>query len=423
MVKKAAHLPPLLPPNCTKNALALYVHWPWCVKKCPYCDFNAHVNENRDENLYLSCILKELEYWETKVNKHSLTSIFFGGGTPSLADCRTIEHIIQAAQNHLNKRPLHQQKLEVTLEVNPATYRPEMFHNYVSAGVTRFSIGVQSLSSDELTFLGRAHDVTEALTTINQAQKSGAEVSIDFIYGLPNFMDSHQKNLSRWQKNLDKITALGTDHVSAYQLTIEPGTKFYADVHKNKWEPLPDDLQADFFTTTQETLSAAGFYGYEISNFARADAQTNMLKVCQHNLHVWRYGDYVGVGPGAHGRVTQNNGQRLASRNFRMPATYELEVQDKKHGLYEKMTLTSAEAAQEAVLNGLRLSEGVHIKNNAKNGLNLITEDLFCWPNISRLVNNDLLRQTNLPDGKILQTTPRGQLLLDSILPEILKAD
>ncbi len=421
MIKKAAPPAPLLPKSTVKNGLALYVHWPWCIKKCPYCDFNAHVNKNRDENLYLSCLIKELEYWSLKVNKNSLTSLFFGGGTPSLADCTTIEQVITAAKKHLHKHPCNTQKLEVTLEVNPATYRPEMFHKFVSAGVTRFSIGVQSLSSDELTFLGRAHDVNEALTTIEQAQKSGAEVSVDFIYGLPNFMGTHAQNLARWQKNLAKISAFGTDHVSAYQLTIEPGTKFFADVNKNQWQPLSDDLQADFFTATQETLATSGFQGYEISNFARPGTN-NMLKVCQHNLHVWRYGDYLGIGAGAHGRITNAAGQRIATRNFRMPETYQKEVADKNHALYEKTPLSTHESAQEAVLNGLRLSEGILIGKNAKNASKLLTESLFHWSSIQKLVNNHLLTQENCSEFISLKTTPRGQLLLDSILPEILKS-
>lgn len=445
-----AHSTPFLLPETPKSGIALYVHWPWCLKKCPYCDFNAHVNPSRDESAYFSCILSELEGISKKVGKRSLTSIFFGGGTPSLASPHFIGAVIDAAHCLFPPSPdllTNFPSPEVTLEVNPATYRPQMFHDFVSAGVTRFSIGVQSLDAQALNFLGRVHDTKEALNTINFALESGAEVSTDFIYGLP------KQNLEIWRKNLLQMTQMGTHHLSAYQLTIEPHTKFFADVNKEKWQPLDDDHQADFYLTTHETLKESGFYGYEISNFAKTDVN-NRLLACRHNLHVWRYGDYIGLGAGAHGRThftdnsevpekpnrddhllpskTQSEDfasqslpapipihEKVATRNFKMPETYMREIKDKNQAYYEEILLTSFEAAQEAILNGLRLSEGLCVLKSQKTALKRLSECHFNWKNVLHLVSAHLLTLSEYDNFFILATTPRGQILLDSILESI----
>jgi len=371
--------------------LALYVHWPFCVSKCPYCDFNSHVRTLVDQDEWRDALLTDLAHEAALLPDHRLTSIFFGGGTPSLMEPSTVEAIIAAARDHW---PVADD-LEITLEANPNSAEAARFADLARAGVNRISLGLQSFDDDALAFLGRAHSADEGLHALQAAQSVVDRVSFDLIYALPGDTEAS------WQTSLDRALGLGTEHLSLYQLTIEPGTRFATMVAKHEFEPLDADLSATLFEMTQERTAAAGLPAYEISNHARPGAES------RHNLAYWRYQAYAGVGPGAHGR---RNGMRTV--RHKKPENFLSAVTRNGHGLAEEEFLTRDEAAHEALVMGLRLAEGIEPGALAER---LEVDRIVDEAAVDRLVGHSLLER----DGETVRTTPAGRLLLDSILAEI----
>jgi len=371
--------------------LALYVHWPFCVSKCPYCDFNSHVRASVDQDEWREALLADLAHEARLLPGHRLASIFFGGGTPSLMDPATVGAVISAARDHWAVAD----DIEITLEANPNSAEAARFADLASAGVNRISLGLQSFGDEALAFLGRAHSAAEGLRALEAAQSAVDRVSFDLIYSLPG------DDEKRWSETLDRALGLGTEHLSLYQLTIEPGTRFATMVAKREFEPLDADTSATLFEMTQERTAGAGIPAYEISNHARPGAES------RHNLAYWRYQDYAGVGPGAHGR---RGGMRTV--RHKKPENFLSAVTRNGHGLSEEEPLTRAEAAHEALVMGLRLTEGIEPASLAER---LSVERIVDEHAVDRLIGHGLLKR----DGNLLRTTERGPLLLDSILAEI----
>jgi len=371
--------------------LALYVHWPFCVSKFPYCYFNSHVRSAIDQDEWREALLADLAHEARLLPGRQLTSIFFGGGTPSLMDPATAEALIEAATAHWAPA----QDLEITLEVNPNSVETARFADLSRSGVNRVSLGLQSFDDNALAFLGRAHSAREGFSALETAQKHFRRVSFDLIYGLPG--DSEAK----WSAILAQALSLGTRHLSLYQLTIEPGTRFASKVARGEFEPLDPDAAAALYELTDAMTSAAGMPAYEISNYARRGQES------RHNLTYWRYGEYAGVGPGAHGR-------RLGTRTVRhrKPENFLSAVQRNGHGISEEEVLTSFEAADEALVMGLRLSEGIDADAIARRfGFDRIVD----WSRVDRLAASGHLVRT----GDRIAPTAAGRLLLDHILADI----
>ena len=297
------------------TGFGLYVHWPFCRSKCPYCDFNSHVEGRVDHESWRNALLAELDHAAASVGRRSLTSIFFGGGTPSLMAPQTVQALIERATVHFDAVA----DLEITLEANPTSAERERLADFRNAGVNRLSLGVQALDDTALRFLGREHSANEALAAVDHAAKLFSRFSFDLIYARPG------QTPDAWNKELRLALNHAGGHLSVYQLTIEPGTRFF-NLHERGRLNLPDDdLQADMFELTREALSAAGLPPYEISNHAAKG------EACRHNLVYWRAGDYAGIGPGAHGRLTID-GERVATSTARMPRAWLEQALANGHG-------------------------------------------------------------------------------------------
>ncbi|HKY82216.1 MAG TPA: radical SAM family heme chaperone HemW [Sphingobium sp.] len=389
-------LPPFsyLPP--ASGPLALYVHWPFCVSKCPYCDFNSHVRADIDHDAWRRALLEDLAH-EARLNDgRELSSIFFGGGTPSLMPPDIVAALIDAATGYWSPTS----DIEITLEANPSSVEAARFSDLASAGVNRVSLGLQALEDEALHFLGRAHDVREGLGALEIAQSVFGRVNFDLIYARPGQSESD------WEAELAQGLSFGTDHLSLYQLTIEPGTRFATLVAQGKLMPADPDHGATLYELTQAMTTAAGLPAYEISNHARVGQQS------RHNLTYWRYGDYAGIGPGAHGRR-----QGLATLRHRKPENWMSAVQRNGHGLHSEEPLAATDQAREALLMGLRLAEGIDLSHVATLS-GLPAADLVDEEAIARLVVLGLLER----DGPWLRVTQAGMLLLDAILPEVVLA-
>lgn len=321
----------------------IYVHWPFCAAKCPYCDFNSHVHRGEfDEKTYVEAYAREIAYFARQTPGRTVQSIFFGGGTPSLMDPRSVQGILDAIAGHWSIDP----KAEITLEANPTSVEAERFKGYRSAGVNRVSLGVQSLREGPLAELGRRHSVEEAIAAVRLAQSIFPRTSFDLIYARP------RQTLDDWEDELTEALWLAQGHLSLYQLTIEMGTRYYDLFSAGKLKMPNEDLSADFYELTQELTQKAGLPAYEISNHARPGQES------RHNLLYWRYGEYVGVGPGAHGRLLINN-QRHATATEKMPFDWQKKVLARGHGLVTDDVLTWEEEGDELLVMGLRLREGI----------------------------------------------------------------
>jgi putative oxygen-independent coproporphyrinogen III oxidase len=317
--------------------LAIYIHWPFCRSKCPYCDFNSHVRERIDARAWTNALIADLDRQVELAPDREVVSIFFGGGTPSLMPPDTAAALIERVKHHWRTAP----GLEITLEANPNSAEAQRFAGFAAAGVNRVSLGVQALRPDALKFLGRAHGRDEALAAIKLSQQLFKRTSFDLIYARPG------QSLDAWFDELDEALALAGEHLSLYQLTIEPGTAFHTRAAKGELVLPDDETAAAMFELTQERLTATGRPAYEISNHARSGSE------CRHNLAYWRYEDYLGVGPGAHGRVTQR-GVRYATRQRRLPEAW------LRQPKFEEMTAIGRDSAvEEMVMMGLRLAEGI----------------------------------------------------------------
>ena len=375
--------------------LALYVHWPFCVSKCPYCDFNSHVRESVDQAVWRDALLTDLRHEAALLPGRRVGSIFFGGGTPSLMPPATVAAVIAAAEAEWGLTD----DVEITLEANPNSVEVANFADLAAAGVNRVSIGVQSFDAQVLEFLGRAHSEDEARRAIATAQDHFARVSFDLIYARPG------QSLTAWESELTSALAFGTDHLSLYQLTIEPGTRFATLAAKGDLTIPDGDTAADLFEATDAMTRAAGLPRYEVSNHARVGQES------RHNLAYWRYADYAGVGPGAHGRRL---GQ--ATERHKKPENFITAVERNGHGLKVEADLPANERATEAMLMGLRLTEGIDLARiEMRSGLARYA--FVDGDAVARLVGQGLMRQA----GDRLMVTDDGILLLDSILSEVVR--
>ena len=374
--------------------LALYIHWPFCVSKCPYCDFNSHVREQVDVTAWQAALLADMAHEAALTPARTLSSIFFGGGTPSLMPPALVETLIAAAHRHWG----FADNIEITLEANPSSVEAANFHDLAKAGVNRVSLGLQSLDDQTLEFLGRAHDVEEGLTALATAQQAFDRVSFDLIYARPG------QSLDDWQAELGRALGFGTGHMSLYQLTIEPGTRFETLVRTGKLIPADDDHCADLFDLTRSMMTAVGLPAYEISNHASPGQES------RHNLTYWRYEDYIGIGPGAHGRRLDS-----ATERHKKPENFLSAVERNGNGLKVEQPLSAATRAMEALMMGLRLAEGVDLAAlSDKTGLTVA--QMVDGAAIDQLVGLGLL---DAAEGR-LTISPRGMPLLDALLPKII---
>ncbi|MET1416320.1 radical SAM family heme chaperone HemW [Roseibium sp. HPY-6] len=329
----------------TDGGFGIYIHWPFCAAKCPYCDFNSHVrHQHVDQVRFAAAFERELSYFADLTGGKTVHSIFLGGGTPSLMDPATVERVLKA----ISDRWTVDSNVEISLEANPSSVEADRFKGYRAAGVNRVSLGVQSLKDQDLRLLGRLHDAATAHSAIETARATFPRLSFDLIYARPD------QTPDAWADELSEALSLAADHLSLYQLTIEEGTPFFA-LHKQGKLRTPDpEMGAELFELTQEITTQAGLPAYEVSNHARPGAE------CRHNLVYWRYGDYVGAGPGAHGRLGVG-ANRLATSTERHPETWLENVESRGHGLIENSGLNEEEQGDEFLLMGLRLTEGIDL--------------------------------------------------------------
>jgi oxygen-independent coproporphyrinogen-3 oxidase len=322
--------------------LAVYIHWPFCRSKCPYCDFNSHVRDSVETARWTRALLGDLEHQAELTAGRQVGSVFFGGGTPSLMPAETVAVLLDGVRSHWAVTP----DVEITLEANPNSAEAGRFRAFAAAGVNRLSLGVQALDPAALRFLGRAHDREEAIAAIEHARAIFPRFSFDLIYARPG------QSAAAWRRELDEGLGLAGEHLSLYQLTIEPGTAFATLARRGELALPEEESTAALFEMTQERLAAAGLPAYEISNHARPGAE------CRHNLAYWRYQDYVGVGPGAHGRLTRV-GAKFATRQYRLPEKWLAAVETEGTGIEETAAIDPETAMEEMLMMGLRLVEGV----------------------------------------------------------------
>jgi oxygen-independent coproporphyrinogen-3 oxidase len=322
--------------------LGVYVHWPFCKSKCPYCDFNSHVRDGVEQERWRAALLKELEHAAREAPSRRVETIFFGGGTPSLMEPATAGAVIERIRALWDTAA----ELEITLEANPTSVEAGRFAALATAGVNRVSLGVQALDPASLRFLGREHSADEAIAALETARRHFARYSFDLIYARPG------QTVEAWAAELERALALAGEHLSLYQLTIERGTRFFTDLARGAFTLPGDDEAAAMFELTQARLAAAGLPAYEISNHARPGA------ACRHNLIYWRYQDYVGIGPGAHGRFAENGAKR-ATRRTSGPEAWLESVERKGHGTAETSLVTGQDLVEEALMMGLRLADGI----------------------------------------------------------------
>lgn len=374
--------------------LALYIHWPFCVSKCPYCDFNSHVRNVIDVVDWHRALLADLAHEARLTPGRTLQSMFFGGGTPSLMPPELVASLIDAAAGHWQPAD----DIEITLEANPSSVEAARFSALGAAGVNRVSLGLQALHDDALTFLGRAHNVREGLDALATAQRVFNRVNIDLIYARPG------QTLDDWEAELARALALGTGHLSLYQLTIEPGTRFETLVRQGKFAPADNDRAADLFALTRAMTDAGGRPAYEISNHARPG------EASRHNLTYWRYGDYLGIGPGAHGRRSGT-----ATERHKKPENYLSAMARNGHGIAREAPLARTTQASEALMMGLRLHEGLDATALAMR-FGFRTDEIINLEAVERLAPLGLVAF----EESHLSVTADGMLLLDAILPEII---
>jgi oxygen-independent coproporphyrinogen-3 oxidase len=373
------------------SGFGIYVHWPFCAAKCPYCDFNSHVRSQIDEAGWVDAIARELGHIAALQGdtRPVVEAIFFGGGTPSLMHGASVAATLDAVAKHWALDP----DVEITLESNPASADAVRFRDYRAAGVNRLSLGVQALNDPDLKMLGRLHDTAEAKAAIELAAATFERSSFDLIYARPG------QRVDEWKAELKEALAFGTEHLSLYQLTIEPATPFAA-LARNGMLQIPDEDRAvALYEATQETAEAAGLPAYEISNHAKPGAQS------RHNLIYWRYGDYAGVGPGAHGRLAFN-GQRVATACERLPERWREKVARNGFG-FSQTPVSNEDGAREHLLMSLRLSEGLDIYGY-KDRWNIALDD----SRIDFLSRNGLLER----QGRHIRATGRGRLVLNSVI-------
>ena len=387
-------------PGEPARALAVYVHWPFCRSKCPYCDFNSHVAAAPpDQARWRRALCAELRHFAGLATDRTVVSMFFGGGTPSLMDPGTVAAVIDEAAGAWALDPT----CEITLEANPNSAEAENFAGYRGAGVNRLSLGVQALDDAALAFLGRAHSADEAMRAIERAARQFDNFSIDLIYARPG------QTVAAWNRELKRALALAGPHISAYQLTLEPGTPFHRLAARGRLRLPGAELAAALFETTRELCAAAGRPAYEVSNHARPGFESH------HNLVYWRGGDYVGIGPGAHGRLTGDDGRALATRQIAAPKAWLAMVEAKGHAGEAMDPVAARERADEMVMMGLRLSEGLDIDAVARR-TGVAASAILAPEPVERLIASGHLAR----DGPVIRATDKGVPVLNSVLAELL---
>lgn len=378
----------------------VYIHWPFCAAKCPYCDFNSHVREGIDEESWAQAYERALDYYAELLPQLEVVSVFFGGGTPSLMGPKTAERIIKKIRYGWRCAD----DLEITLEANPTSVEIQKFKDFRKAGVNRVSLGIQALSDDDLRFLGREHDAGEALRALDTAGQVFDRYSFDLIYARPG--QTHDA----WADELEKALKFAHGHISLYQLTIERSTPFYIRHQRGEFS-IPDDVAgAELFNLTQEITEGAGLPLYEVSNHAAAGQE------CRHNLIYWRYQDYIGIGPGAHGRYT-HNGYKYASRDHSAPEVWLERVRDNGYGAHEPQDVSIETQKEEAVMVGLRLKDGISIER-FRNTFGSDPRDLFIYERFETALHEGWIRRNE----KNLALSQEGMLRLNSLLGYLLKA-
>jgi oxygen-independent coproporphyrinogen-3 oxidase len=375
--------------------LALYIHWPFCLAKCPYCDFNSHVRPRIDQPRFAGALRAELAWEAARLGRRRLGSIFLGGGTPSLMAPETVAALIADASAYFDLLP----DCEITLEANPTSVEAGKFTAFRRAGVNRVSLGVQSLRDADLAALGREHSAAQAIAALEIARKTFPRVSFDLIYARPG------QSLADWRAELREALTLAADHLSLYQLTIEPGTAFEGRHRRGEFSLPDDEVAAELYAATADAAGQFGLEPYEISNYARPGAES------RHNLSYWRYGDYAGIGPGAHGRVTLD-GTLVATRRHRAPEPWAERVERDGHGSTAEEILDPATRAREMLLMGLRLREGIDADRFFdRTGISL-----------TDALDADVLEQAEAAGyvvrepGPKIRATDEGRLRLDALL-------
>ena len=380
------------------DPLALYVHWPFCLSKCPYCDFNSHVREQIDQDRWRRALLRDLDATAAETPGRTITSIFFGGGTPSLMDPATVAALIERAAQRWTLDP----DVEITLEANPTSVEAGRLADYRAAGVNRISLGVQALDDAALRFLGREHSADDALAAVDLAHRLFDRFSFDLIYGRPG------QTVPDWRDELARALARAGDHLSLYQLTIEPGTAFYRRAGLGETLTSDDDAAAALYEMTQNMVSDAGLPAYEISNHARPGSE------CRHNLTYWRYQDYAGVGPGAHGRLTLD-GRKWTTQRLRSPESWLDGIEDGSGAEEARTALEAEDRLAEMVMMGLRLAEGIPIARLEEE----TEKPLDTWIDPARrqpLIEGGFLD----PDPGRLRVTAEGRQRLDAVIGRLL---
>ncbi|HVY19146.1 MAG TPA: radical SAM family heme chaperone HemW [Bauldia sp.] len=373
----------------------VYVHWPFCAAKCPYCDFNSHVRHSPpDQARYAGAFVREIARTAERAPGRTVTSIFLGGGTPSLMEPATVGTILEAIAAHW---PVASDA-EVTMEANPSSVEAERFRGYRAAGVNRVSLGVQALNDRDLKLLGRLHDTATALRAVETARATFPRMSFDLIYARPN------QTPEMWSAELKQALALAADHLSLYQLTIEEGTPFFALHKAGKLKTPDEDTAADLYAVTQEVTAAAGLPAYEISNHAMPGAES------RHNLVYWRYGEYAGIGPGAHGRLLLADG-RHATATEKVPEAWLAKVEAWGDGVIVDDLLTPEEEGDEMLLMGLRLAEGIDLTRYRKFAGRSLDES-----RLRELVAHGMVEQA---PGERLKATRAGFAVLDAVVADL----
>ncbi len=378
--------------------LGVYVHWPFCKSKCPYCDFNSHVRDGVEQARWRKALLVELEHAAREAPGRRVETMFFGGGTPSLMEPETVGAIISRTRELWDSAP----DVEITLEANPTSVEAARFAALAEAGVNRVSLGVQALDPADLRFLGREHSTDEALSALDTARRQFARYSFDLIYARPG------QTPEAWAEELERALGLAGEHLSLYQLTIERGTRFFTDHARGAFTLPGEDEAAAMFELTQSRLAAAGLPAYEISNHARPGA------ACRHNLIYWRYQDYVGIGPGAHGRFSEGNAKRVTRRSSGPEAWLEA-VERSGHGTAESTSVTGRDRVEEALMMGLRLAEGIDRATFAAvAGADPV--DALGDAKLASLVEGGFLEI----DATHLRATPAGRQRLNALLERLI---
>lgn len=382
------------------SSFGLYIHWPFCASKCPYCDFNSHVNEHVDQNEWREALLQDLAYVGNQTKGRRLTSVFFGGGTPSLMPPKTTQALIDALSTYW-ELDAH---LEISLEGNPNSIEVDKYRAFKSAGINRVSVGIQSLRQPSLSFLGRLHTSSESKRALEITRSLFDKSSFDLIYALPG------QTLKEWEAELKDALELAQGHLSLYQLIIEPGTAFFTRHQRGEFSLPAEDVSADMFSLTTQIMQEHGYEHYEVSNFAKPSHR------CRHNLTYWHYDDYVCVGPGAHGRVNLE-GKKYAVRNHRAPDVYLEHVRKNGHGQKLSESITQSDQIIEHLMMNLRLNDGISIRDfHQKHGVDLVS----LWPDslLQSLKRESLISYS----ASTFRVTPEGMIKLDGILKILVKS-